>query len=357
MSRPTTESDLLAARGIALLVQAFERDFGLTLQIGAEQEYFCTDPSHPDVEDPLDLKEAETWRVGKPVQPRPRYYEGASAIGRHYKETPPYQYELVFDHRQFDDPVALCNSIMARREGLLRRSGRAGLEVSFSPVRPTGYEEAPYDSAGLQFVLSFTQADGAPLFPPTPWGATSGTQGLRRLHACNAVLREMQPYTLLTVGSEEAFLRFQTQNDGLPPSEFRSYSLSASGRQPPAALQWRNKHDAFEFRLPSADASPYQSMLLMLASWYAAFAKEPDLLDPAARGFGNDRRGFQVESAGRVAPDSQAALAQFAEASTIAALLNRLSDATLGDQWHAASLKDYPQRFRDPAQASARGIR
>lgn len=337
-----SESDRLALRAVALLTGAFARDFGLTLRIGAEQEYFCADPRRPHETDPLGLADDP--------EHQPAYYERMGSIRRHYKEAGFQKYELVLDHEQYHDPAAVCRGVMARREGLARRAAAAGLALSFEGVHPTGDTSAPFHTAGLQYVLSFTRADGSPLFPPAP-----RVQSLRRLHACNMALGVMSPYTLLAVGSAASFGRFGTDYYGSPPGGFVTYDPWANGRQEAPALWWRNTHDAFEFRLPSADASPPQAMLMLLAGWYEAFRRDPDLLDPAARAFGMDGRGTKVVHAGPVAPDGPSALAEFAEADVISGLLDRLAPGErLGSRWHAATAAEYAALLEPKAAAQGK---
>ena len=267
----------LAIRGITLLEKAIERDFGLKLQIGAEQEFSLTARDSKG-------KEAETALLNSRVlskatadndffdSPLGRDHN-AGYVRKFYKESDPHAYEVVFDHRKQRGAVTLARAIETTRGLITRDAESRHLHAGFSPVGPsqrwaTSSRHTRHDPTySMQISISLTDAQGENILNSATQG-TDATHLGRLKYFTSYMLPVIKDTILLHAQDDDAFSRYYTNAVGSPPQHFSN----AAGIKIRGLVQGVQREEGvrIENRYAGANADPYNVILATLAATYRA---------------------------------------------------------------------------------------
>ncbi len=263
----TQDPKTLAIRGIRLLEEAIKRDFGLTVQMGAELEFVAHALDGKYDANPLGLSE-DGKKSGAPK----KLFVNSPFISSEYKETGPRKYELVFHHlRHHGSGVVLARAIEMAKKHARAGAAAKGVEVYFEAIPEPPATGILRMSCALQVNLSLVDGQGHDVLNKI-MGGDIAVIGKNML--------PVQAETLLlhvpTAESCRRFCRMEMHRSFAPL--FIGYAKRREDNTTTASLMCvipggdaPADYDLhLENRLAGADADPYQVVLATLAATYHA---------------------------------------------------------------------------------------
>jgi glutamine synthetase len=257
-----TESQKLSIEAIRLLEKAIKRDFGVTVKMGAEQEYSVFPPLGVDA-NPLKLtRTAEQhhidWEQG--ASSIPKYFYNYYHVVAHYREELKNQYELVFGHEN-GSPEILGKAILHARYLLRKLAQREKLNLSFNGLQKN--EDPKSDihiSQALHINASIWDDEGHNIFE-------SETRQSNRYIANEVLLLSKE--LLAVIAPRKNLLRRFSNTSGCPPHNFNFTEKGSMF----VATQMRHG-EYMENRLPSADCDPLHAIVISLIAIYQGLQAE-----------------------------------------------------------------------------------
>ena len=354
----------MAVRGIRLLENAIERDFGITLQIGAELEFVARSSDLANCEDPTNPLGVEF--EGKYTNARKAFFASSPVVTNIYKEDEPLQYEVVIGHESTAGAIRAAAAIDQVRKHINTRGAAYKVHTSTeatSPFVPAGQGTV---CSGMHINISLwkagknlLQADGKPV-------AEQQRAEEYADEIVNAALGIQSETVLLHAPNEGSYKRFgasrhsphKISNSFTGSMVFRGYHRADLNHKPHYTDKTGQQRYAkeghypghIESRLAGADADPYQVVLATLAGVYAGLEQHYIAEVPYPRG--SDYIPRSVDAAAE----------RFSQSTHFKRLLNRLAckeqeGDMLGDNFCAAVLSELEEKKRSGHAAQAGQVR
>jgi len=348
----------LANRGIKLLEEAMERDFGLKPELGAELEFgvYPKDKAtfKGNAGNPLGLE-----YEGKKAGAEKLIFRDSPYISNVYKDG---YYELVFHHNQHHgSALVLARAIDAAKNYLSGRkwagtpdkpSPYDDLIVSFEAHQPLSLPMHPFTS--LQINISLCDKAGNNIFHHNT--LHNCTPGLRAtepdplFNELGVSMLQMQEETLLLHAPYEAsYVRFTKLDIPSSPASIRLAKDSADNT---SSLKYKkaihpDSSEHLENRLAGSDADPSCVILATLAATYHALKQGQGLVQ--TDGLFTLKNAPKLPKSLGLIPTHAQAIRNFKEGTLLRGVLNEVSgEEKLGERFCAAVEADLAQPAIEP---------